>query len=248
MLGAVDTIELRGLEIPCVVGVYPHERHMLQPLQLDVTMWLDTERAARKEGLSASIDYSAIAKQLSFLLSSCEFRMLETAAHALARYLLAPPALGERRAQIERVRIRLTKPAALGGMGVPSLEIERERRWVDDLRQEHKPFGVVDVIHETRDAGIYRLNVAPGHAIPMHLHEVMRESEMVLTEGLQCQRQPIETGTVLRWPTRAAHCYDNPTERYQTILCVDSPRFIDSDEIQVDAEPVSLAGIAQAPA
>ena len=240
----MDRIELSGMEVQCVVGVYPHERHVPQPLRLDVTMSLDTERAAVKEGLSASVDYSAIAKQLCFLLESCEFRMLETAAHALARYLLAPPALGERRAQIERVRVRLTKPAALGGHGVPSLEIERERGWAQGIAQEHKPFGVVDVIHETRDAGIYRLNVAPHRGIPLHVHELMRESEMVITDGLHCQRRPVELGTVLRWPKRAAHCYDNPSDRYQTILCVDSPRFIESDEIPVEGEPVALEQLA----
>lgn len=232
----MDFIELNGMDIDCVVGLYPHERHVPQRLRLDVSMGLDTERAARKEGLSASVDYAAIAAQLGFLLTSCEFRMLETAAHALARYLLAPPGLGERRAQIERVRIRLTKPAALRGIAVPSLEIERERRWVE-IEQEHKAFGVVDIVHETRDAGIYRLNVAPHAAIPLHVHDTMREAEMVLTEGLLCQRRPVEPGTVHRWPKRAAHCYENPTSRYQTILCVDSPRFIEADEIPVDGEP-----------
>jgi dihydroneopterin aldolase len=96
---------------------------------------------------------------------------------------------------------------------------------------------VVDVIHETRDAGIYRLNVAPGSAIPLHVHRVMHESEMVLTRGLLCQELPVPPGTVHRWPHGAAHCYRNPTRRYQTILCVDSPPFIEHDEVPVDGAP-----------
>jgi dihydroneopterin aldolase len=171
--------------------------------------------------------------------------MLETAAHALACYLLAPAGLGERRAQIERVRLRLSKPGALGGIGIPSLEIERDRRWVK-LVHEQKAFGVVDVIHETRDAGIYRLNVAPGASIPLHVHETMRESEMVLTDGLMCQRRVVTAGTVHSWPKRAAHCYDNPTDRHQTILCVDSPRFIEADEIPVSGEPTQVEPRARA--
>ena len=46
------------------------------------------------------------------------------------------------------------------------------------------PGGTVDVIHETREAGIYRLNVAPGRSIPLHVHRRMQESEMVITAGL----------------------------------------------------------------
>jgi dihydroneopterin aldolase len=236
MLSAVDVIGLRDIEVQCVVGVYPRERQVAQPLRLDVEMLLDTETAARKESLSASVNYAEIAAQLRFLLQSCQFRMLETAAHALACYLLAPPALGERRAQIERVRIRLEKPLVLEGIAIPSLSIERERGFATVLREE-KPFGVVDIIHETRDAGIYRLNLTPGASIPLHVHHVMRESELVLTDGLWAQGKPVHQGTIHRWPNGAAHCYHNPTQRVQTILCVDSPRFIESDEVAVQGEP-----------
>lgn len=235
----MDFIELRDIEVQCVVGLYPHERQIPQPLRLEVSMGLDTLPAARKESLSASVDYAAIAGQLRFLLESCRFGMLETAAHALAAYLLAPPALGERRAQIECVRIRLEKPRVLAGIAVPSLTIERERGFAS-VTHEDKPFGVVDVIHETRDAGIYRLNITPGKSIPLHVHRVMRESELVLTDGLWCQGKPVLQGTVHRWPNGAAHCYHNPSERAQSILCVDSPRFIESDEIAVEGEPADV--------
>ena len=232
----MDRIELNAFTVNCVVGVYPRERNAPQPLRVDLSMGLSTEQAARREALSASVNYASIVHQLRFLLCTCEFRLLETAAHVIARYLLAPPALGERRAQIDWVGLRLTKPEILGGEAIPSLYIERDKSWVQ-VAQEHKPFGVVDIIHETRSDGIYRLNVAPHCEIPLHVHRVMRESEMVLSEGLLCQNDPVELGKIFHWPKDAAHRYQNPTDRYQTILCVDSPRFIESDEVVVDAEP-----------
>jgi dihydroneopterin aldolase len=234
-----DWIRIRGLKVDCVVGVYPRERDMVQPLHLDADLCLDTEPAARRERLTLSVNYAAIGAQLAFLLRSCRFRMLETAAHALCSYLLAPPALGERRAQIARVKLTLTKPTALGGIAVPSLQIERDVAWVR-VGHEDKPFGTVDVIHETRDAGIYRLNVAPHQEIPLHLHRVMQESEMVLSRGLYCQGKPVAQGAVHRWPKGAAHCYHNPTRRHQTILCVDSPAFVQDDEIAVEGEPAHV--------
>ena len=114
--------------------------------------------------------------------------------------------------------------------------IERDRHWVG-LAREPKPFGFVEVIHETRDAGIYRLSIAPGASIPLHQHKQMREAELVLTEGLLCQNKPIPAGAAHRWPLGAAHCYDNPTDRYQSILCVQAPRFLASDELAVSGEP-----------
>jgi len=232
----MDCIELNGLEVDCVVGIYPRERHMPQRVRLDLGMYLSTELAARGELISATIDYSALAQQVGFLLRACEFRLIETAAHALARYLLAPPAPDEQRAQIEALRLRLTKPFALGATAEPSLLIERDRHWVE-LPREPTSYGFVEVVHETRDAGIYRLNIAPGASIPLHHHKQMLESELVLTDGLLCQQKPIPAGAAHRWPLGAAHSYDNPTDRYQSILCVDAPRFVAGDQIEVSGQP-----------
>jgi FolB domain-containing protein len=234
-----DVIRIRDLDVDCVVGLYPHERDAVQPLRLDVELHLDTELAARRERMAYSVDYAALCGELAFLLRHCRFRMLETAAHALCRYLLAPPAPGERRAQISRVRLRLIKPTALALRAIPSLQIERDAAWVD-LEKEQKSFGTVDIIHETRDAGIYRLNIAPQREIPLHVHNVMQEAEMVLSSGLLCQGKPVAKGTVHRWPKGAAHCYQNPTRRYQTILCVDAPPFLQADEVAVEGRPAEV--------
>jgi dihydroneopterin aldolase len=235
-----DVIAIEGLVVDCVVGVYPHERDTLQPLRVDLYLELDTRSAGARERLRESVNYAAIAAQLEFLLGACRFHMLETAAHALSRYLLLPPALGERRAQIEALRLKLTKPSALGGRAVPYLEIQREAGEVRANTEEAK-FGNVDIVHQTEEAGIYRLNIAPGKSIPLHVHREMRESELVLSEGLLCQGEAIAEGSVFHWPLGAAHRYDNPTQRYQSILCVDAPRFMPHDEIEVTGEPVDLS-------
>lgn len=235
-----DVIRIRDLRVDCIVGVYPHERHTPQPLTLDVEMELDTAPAGESQRLRRSVDYAATASQLAFLLQSCRFDLLETAAHALTRYLLAPPALGEERARVQAVTLRLAKPLALAGNGVPSLEVHRDSNDVR-LTHEDKPFGQVDIVAETRDVGIYRLNIAPGRGIPLHVHRVMQECEMVLGDGLLLSGQAVQAGTVHRWPHEAAHRYDNPTTRWQSILCVDSPPFMPDDEIEVAGAPTLVA-------
>ncbi len=239
MTEARDVIAIEGLRVDCVVGVYPHERDRVQPLEIDVSMTLDTRRAAASEKLSLTVDYAATANQIAFLLRSCRFYMLETAASVLARLLLAPPAPGEQRARIEEVSLRLIKPYALAGHGVPSLTVRRNAKEVS-LTHETKKFGTVDIIDETRHVGIYRLNIAPGRSIPLHVHRKMHESELILGDGLFCQDKPVPAGTVFRWPHEAPHRYDNPTDRWQSILCVDSPAFIPEDEIEVEGEPADV--------
>lgn len=228
----LDVIAIERLEVDCIVGLYPHEREVPQPLQLDVRMFLDTEKAGTSQRLRRTVDYAATATQLAFLLQHCRFQMLETAAHALSRYLLAPPARGEERARVWAVTLRLTKPHALGGRGVPSLEIHRDAAGLR-LGSEAKPWGTVDVIHEIRDHGIYRLNVAPGQSIPLHVHRTMNEAELTLGDGLVLNGQAIAASTAFRWPHDLPHVWSNPTDRWQSILCVDAPAFVPGDEIEV---------------
>ncbi len=222
-----------------MVGVYPRERTEPQRLLVDLTLGLDTRRAAETEALGHTVDYAACARDVAFLLERGRFRMLETAAHALARYLLAPPTRAERRARVDWVRVELRKPEALQHRATPRLVIERSAEGLAYV-VEQKPFGTVDVIHETRDAGIYRLNLAPGGTIPLHVHRIMDEAELVLSSGLLLQGKPVTAGTVHRWPKDAAHVYENPTERWQSILCVDAPPFLESDEIPVEGEPADV--------
>lgn len=228
----LDVIELSGLVVDCIVGVYPRERDRPQPLAVDLALYLDTRPAAHGGGLKATVDYARLSGELRFLLESARFLLLETAADALARYVLAPPTGDAPHAQVEAVSLTLRKPEALSGVQ-PSLTVFRRRDEVD-LEVEHKPFGEVDVVHVSQGCGIYRLRVAPGRSIPTHVHRVMDERELVLGDGLLLQAKPVAAGTGISWPKELPHRYDNPTSVEQTILCVDRPPFLPSDEIEVD--------------
>jgi FolB domain-containing protein len=232
----LDVIELRHLRVRCVVGVYPAERGTPQPLDMDVALYLDTRKAAVAGSLRDTVDYARLAGELRFLLESADFRLLETAAEALCRYVLAPPTGDTARAQVRAVTLRLSKPEALGTAGLASLRVHRAADEYQ-LEREDKPFGRVDIVFQDEHVGIYRLRIAPGRSILTHEHRLMEESELVLGGGLLLQGQPVQAGTGLRWPKHFPHRYDNPQEVEQTVLCVDRPAFIPSDEVEV-SEPV----------
>jgi dihydroneopterin aldolase len=251
----LDVIELANQRVPCIVGLYPSEDLAPQPLEVTVSLHLDTEPAAAESGLRHSIDYARVAGELRFLLENARFRTLESAAGALARWLLAPASQDVPHAPIDAVDVRLTKPNALGGggAGVPTIHVRRLAR---DQRfiVEDKPWGQVDIIHEHRGVGstpqdhgglgVYRLRIAPGHAIPTHLHRVMHEAELALGPGLQLQRVPVRAGTAVQWPHGFAHRWDNPGDTEQSILCIDRPGFIHADETEQPEPAGGLAAVA----
>jgi FolB domain-containing protein len=217
-----DVLAVSGIETECVVGVYPHERNRLQPLRVDLDLFVDTEHAAKSAKLSRTVDYDRMTSEIVFLLKSCRFGLIETAAGALASYVLAPPGPGEQRAHVMGVRLKLIKPQALPRGAEASLEIRREREWVR-ITEETTSFGNVEVLFESREASIFRVNLAPNQETAMHRETRAHEAEMVLTEGLVEDALPRLKGSARRFAVGTPRVYANPTAHWQSILCVHSP-------------------------
>jgi len=235
----LDVIAVRGLTVDCIVGVYRREQVATQPLQLDVALFLDTREAAVGGRLAHTVHYGRLEGELRFLLESCRFELLESATEAVCRYVLAPPTEDLHRAQVRAATVRVTKPQALGGRAVPSLQVHRTAEEMH-YEVEDKSFGRVDIIHESQGYGIYRLRIRPGGVISAHVHQTMEESELVLGGALLLQGKPVARGLAFHWPRGFVHRYDNPSAVEQTVLCVDRPRFIASDEVETEVPAEGL--------
>ncbi len=216
-----DAVRIRNLEVDCIIGVYPKETETPQSLVVDLEMRLDTRKAAIKEQLRYTVNYAVVTAQVAFILRHFRFRLLETAAHTLCRFLLLPPALSDNRPQVEQVRICLSKPGALPNRAVPSLEITRDLS-TTEFERIQREFGFIDVVFEGREMGIYRIDIAPKSALILAAHAPGRAAEMAVSGGLVYQRRKVRAGLVRQRSQSKSHRYDNPTDRYQTLLCVDT--------------------------
>lgn len=233
MTSPLDRLSLRGMRFDCIVGLFDFERNTPQPVELDVTLHFDTRNAARFGKLSSTVDYSRLLGELRFILVAGRFRLLESAAEAVAAWMLAPPSQDVPRPQIERVDVHLSKLVALSGAAVPTLEIQRQR---SDFQMvtETKSFGFVDIVFETKECGVYRERITPRTVLPTHVHHHLDESELVLGDGLLLQGQPVAPGIAHTWPRGFPHRYENVTDLEQSFICIDRPAFIPTDEVEVD--------------
>ncbi len=66
----------------------------------------------------------------------------------------------------------------------------------------------------------------------------MGEAELVMSDGLLLQEQPVPGGVAHFWPLELVHAYQNPTDMERSILCVNRPVFDRSDEIAIAAPDV----------
>lgn len=229
----LDRLSLRGMRFDCIVGLFDFERNTPQPVELAVTLHFDTREAARHGRLVDTIDYARLLGELRFILTASRFRLLESAAEAVAAWVLAPPSADVPRPQVEEVDVCLSKLVALSGAAVPTLEIHRARADFQ-MKTEAKSFGFVDVIFETKECGVYRERIHARTVLPTHVHHHLDESELVLGGGLLLQGHPVDAGLAHSWPKGFAHRYENVTDIEQSFMCIDRPAFIHTDEVEVD--------------
>ena len=234
-----DSIFLHNLNVDCIIGANPWERHQTQRLVLQVELELNLGSAASLDRLDLTVDYESVSSQILFLLHLGQFRLLETACQALCNTLLLAPKEGERRAAIEAVKIRVDKPGGLLGQATPGVEIVRRCEEVSFLVRQTS-YGQLYVVHESSELGIYRKCLVPGAIVPVHQHRAHQEAEMLISDGMSLQDGMGTIGSIRLWPTCCPHGYCNVTQATQSVLCVSRPIAGSDDEVLVEglAAPV----------
>lgn len=88
-LSGPDTLRLIGLQVRGRHGVLLEERHQEQLFVIDVVLALDVREAAASDDLARTVDYGALASELSDVVAHTSVDLLETLAMALAEVCLA---------------------------------------------------------------------------------------------------------------------------------------------------------------
>ena len=118
----MDCIQLTGIRAYGYTGFLPEEQVLGQWFEVDVTLWLDLAPAGRSDRIEDTIDYRRTIESVKQTVKTAKFALIERLVDAIATAILAPE-------PIQRVRVRLSKPAApipdFGGK--ITVEIERAK-------------------------------------------------------------------------------------------------------------------------
>lgn len=76
-------LEIKGLEIECIIGDLPEERTSPQTLTVDVALEIE-ENASRTDNLADTLDYAELSRRIASSLVSAKCRMIERAARIVA--------------------------------------------------------------------------------------------------------------------------------------------------------------------
>ena len=119
---AHDQITLRGMRFHTLVGLLPHEEHIPQPLELDLTVFLSLRRVGETDSPRALLDYRTLYKLVSETVGTSHHQLLEALCEQVAARALGLDA-------VERVRVAARKPHAPipGPLDAVEVVIERSR-------------------------------------------------------------------------------------------------------------------------
>lgn len=171
---SLDEIKLRDLTVHCTIGIYPEEKLRTQVLHLNISLFLDTRAAADTGSLTKTVDYAQLAKQLAFILQHARFRLLESAAAALSRFILNAGDSEGALAQVEMIDIEIIKPEALRDLAIPSVRIVRSKEEFATLSREAR-----QVLFNVPEASVERWLLKAGES----LRYESAEATFLLPEG-----------------------------------------------------------------
>jgi dihydroneopterin aldolase len=89
MMGSLDEIALQGLRAFGYHGVYPHERRDGQVFTADVTLHVDTRRAAASDDVLDTVHYGEVAETITTIIAGDPVNLIETLCARIADAVLA---------------------------------------------------------------------------------------------------------------------------------------------------------------
>lgn len=117
----MDTVSIRELKVPAVVGAHAWERQIKQTLLVDLEFAAPVVRPAQTDQLADALDYDAVAAQVTAWIQQREAQLIETLAEGVAQLLCE-------RFAVAWVKVSVWKPGAVPAACRVGVTIERGTR------------------------------------------------------------------------------------------------------------------------
>lgn len=119
----MDKICIDDLKIFARHGVFEHENINGQNFYVSAVMYVDTERAGIHDSLEDSVDYGSVSLLIRKVMTGNTYKLIETAAQAVATAVLSNFSL------VEKIEVEIRKPEAPVPMEFRSVSVRIERSW-----------------------------------------------------------------------------------------------------------------------
>ena len=109
---------VRGLVLPCRIGVHRHERDVPQRVRINVELEIRDLQSPRRDAISEVVSYDDVVAGVKQMVGSDHINLVESLADRIAEFCLKD-------LRVERVKIMVEKLDVFGDGAIVGVEIER---------------------------------------------------------------------------------------------------------------------------
>lgn len=117
----MDEVFIEGLRVEAPIGVYEHEKGVLQPLIVDLSVRLHLDEAGNSDALDKALDYDQLAAAVREVCAARHHALIEAVAEEIAA------AVFQRCAPAQEVGVTVKKPSAIPDAACAGVRIRRNR-------------------------------------------------------------------------------------------------------------------------
>ena len=114
-----DKVLINNLTVDAILGILPNERVQTQQVVINLTIFTDTQPAAKSQNIADTLNYSELASQAAQLTVEGEYLLIESLVEDLAALTLDHPTA-------KAVTVRVEKPQAVRDARSVGVEIYRQ--------------------------------------------------------------------------------------------------------------------------
>ena len=115
-----DKVLINDLTVDAILGILPNERITPQRVVINLTIFTDTQPAAKSQNIADTLNYAELASQAAQRTITGEYLLIESLVEDLAALTLDYPTA-------KAVTVRVEKPQAVSDARSVGVEIYRQR-------------------------------------------------------------------------------------------------------------------------
>ncbi|MBF0445389.1 MAG: dihydroneopterin aldolase [Magnetococcales bacterium] len=116
----IDKIDIKDLQLRCVIGIQEWERKTLQDVLINITLFTDLSAAGKSDNIEDTVNYKTLCKQIIAMTEASSFFLVEMLASKIAELALEDE-------RVTTVQVQVEKPGALRFARTVGVTIVRSR-------------------------------------------------------------------------------------------------------------------------
>jgi FolB domain-containing protein len=116
----MDQVFIKDLLVRGIIGINDWERVTIQDILINIVLFVDLRRAGETDDIADCVNYRTVSKKVQAHTENAKRLTVEALAADIARLCLEDP-------HVQKVRVRVEKPAAVRFSQSVGVEIERSR-------------------------------------------------------------------------------------------------------------------------